>query len=265
MVLGRAALGLISLLGSTVPPGARSFPLTSSSSSSSTTTTTTTTTTSLGSMPYDGGYYRDDYGDYPYYDYGGPPFSSPSRSSSSSTSSSTDWRRSQGYNLDRPTPPELGGTPHGIDRDMMTNPYYDPGWAQSVRRDSPSLESSYVDRRYYHYGVGRRPTTTYPGMSDPRRTDKVYTNPTNPYYDPVWSQSHARNDEPIREGDHTVYYAPGYDYARNSRNYYMNDDGGDDDYYYYDRRRRGIIGGGIGGGMGGRMYMTTNDIINKFS
>jgi len=76
-------------------------------------------------------------------------------------------------------------------RDAETNPYYDPGWAQSVRRDSPKLSSSYVDRRRGYYnsytgiesvassGAGT-PPVTYPGMADPRRTDKVYTNPTNP-------------------------------------------------------------------------------------
>lgn len=91
--------------------------------------------------------------------------------------------------------------------------------------------------------------STYPGMTSPRRTDKMYTNPTNPYYDPVWSQSYARNDEPIREGDHTMYYAPGYD-----RNYYgefgggmMGGDG------YYEGGGGGMMGGGGYGGGYGRM------------
>ena len=81
----------------------------------------------------------------------------------------------------------------------------------------------------------------------------MYTNPTNPYYDPVWSQSYdsqgkygyRRNDEPIREGDHTAYYAPGYD-----RNYY--NEGG---YYgggYYDGGGGGMMGG-YGGGYGRRL------------
>ncbi|KAL3816921.1 hypothetical protein ACHAXA_009116 [Cyclostephanos tholiformis] len=106
--------------------------------------------------------------------------------------------------------------------------------------------------------------TTYPGMTDPRRTDKVYTNPTNPYYDPVWSQSYVRNDEPIREGDHTSYYAPGYDVQ--NRNYYLQGMGG---YYGGGRMMGGMIGRGegmmdgyyddyrYGGGMMGGMYATT--------
>jgi hypothetical protein len=176
--------------------------------------------------------------------------------------SSNDWRRNQGYNLNRPTPPELGGTPYDYrGRDVETNPYYDPGWAQSVRRDSPSRESSYDDRRGYYNsytgiesvvggvrGRGTRGMTTYPGMSDPRRTDKLYTNPTNPYYDPVWSQSYVRNDEPIREGDHTLYYAPGYDVQ--NRNYYY-PRGGMGDMGY--GGGRGMMEGGMMGGGGGMM------------
>ena len=158
-------------------------------------------------------------------------------------------------------------------RDAETNPYYDPGWAQSVRRDSTTTSSS--SSQGYGYGYGGagmmdggyyygRTTITYPGMTNPRKTDKVYTNPTNPYYDPVWSQSYIRNDVPIRDADHTMYYAPGYDY-RNSNNYYYNNkrrmtmmddmEGGWEDIMMDD----GYYGGGGGrygrrGGMMGRMY-----------
>ena len=322
MVLGRdmaaAALGLVYLLGS-APRGARSFPLpappstrvvdpkaattaarprrimttresgssSSSSSSSGSSSSSSSSSTSLSNMlrdyASDGGYY---YGN-GYYGQGYPS----GNNSNDSSYRSSDWRRNQGYNLDRPTPPELGGTPYDYRRlDAETNPYYDPGWAQSVRRDSPAMSSSYVDRRlrgYYNSYTGIEsvasgtPPVTYPGMADPRRTDKVYTNPTNPYYDPVWSQSYVRNDEPIREGDHTAHYAPGYDVQ--NRNYYLQQggmmgggygyrgDGGgrmgmmgggggggggmmmDDGYYDVDYPRRGGGGGG-GGRMGGGMY-----------
>jgi len=94
-------------------------------------------------------------------------------------------------------------------------------------------------------------------MTNPRKTDKMYTNPTNPYYDPVWSQSYdskygyRRNDEPIREGDHTAYYAPGYD-----RNYYNGMGSGYMDGMdgYYPNYGMGGYGRGYGRGGGGGMY-----------
>ena len=177
-----------------------------------------------------------------------------------SGASSTNWRKNQGYNLSKPTPPELGGTPYSTLRDAETNPYYDPGWAQSVRRDNPSQNYSsnsnyngYNDPMSYE-NISYQYPSTYPGMTNPRRTDKMYTNPTNPYYDPVWSQSYdsqgkygyRRKDVPIRDDDHTAYYAPGYD-----RNYYNGGGGG---YYYgpgggyYDD---GMMMGGYGYGGGG--------------
>ena len=191
--------------------------------------------------------------------------------------SSTNWRKNQGYNRIRPIPPELGGTTMNPYRDAETNPYYDPGWAQSVRRDSTTTSSSssspygagMMDGGYYDYG-----RTTYPGMTNPRKTDKIYTNPTNPYYDPVWSQSYIRNDVPIRDADHTMHYAPGYDY-RNSNNYYYNSNNnnynrrmmmmGEEDNEgggggWGDMMDDGYYGGGGGGGYGnrggmmGRMY-----------
>jgi len=159
--------------------------------------------TALGNMFR--GYQDEDYG------YGG--FGGEARvRSARSGASSPNWRKNQGYNLSRPTPLELGGSYNSI-RDAETNPYYDPGWAQSVRRDNPSSRSRYEDP------MGADPMgygpDTYPGMTNPRRTEKWYSNPTHPYYDPVWSQSYARREDPIREWDHTSYYAPGYD-----RNYY---------------------------------------------
>ncbi len=149
--------------------------------------------------------------------------------------SSTNWRKNQGYNLSKPIPPELGGTvPY---RDAETNPYYDPGWAQSVRRDSSSPQSSSSSQGYYYNGYdgdynddGR---STYPGMTNPRKTDKIYTNPTNPYYDPLWSQSYIRNDVPIRDADHTMYYAPGYDrYSYSMRRRRIMSNNNDGNFYY---------------------------------
>eukprot|EP00584_Thalassiosira_punctigera_P010455 CAMPEP_0172531452 /NCGR_PEP_ID=MMETSP1067-20121228/4860_1 /TAXON_ID=265564 ORGANISM="Thalassiosira punctigera, Strain Tpunct2005C2" /NCGR_SAMPLE_ID=MMETSP1067 /ASSEMBLY_ACC=CAM_ASM_000444 /LENGTH=398 /DNA_ID=CAMNT_0013315835 /DNA_START=28 /DNA_END=1221 /DNA_ORIENTATION=+ len=175
--------------------------------------------------------------------------------SSRSGASSPNWRKNQGYNLSRPTPPEMGGSFNTM-RDAETNPYYDPGWAQSVRRDNPSQNwqsasgyNGYNDPSNPEMFGGSRSyryPSTYPGMTNPRRTEKLYTNPTNPYYDPLWSQSYARRDEPIREGDHTAYYAPGYD-----RNYYGGGGmmGGG---YGYDEGMMG--GGGYGGGMMGGGY-----------
>jgi len=160
---------------------------------------------------------------YQYQDYGYDGHDGESRARSArSGASSPNWRKNQGYNLSRPTPPELGGSYSPL-RDAETNPYYDPGWAQSVRRDNPSR---YDDPM----GYGR---DTYPGMTDPRRTDKWYSNPTHPYYDPVWSQSYARREDPIREWDHTSYYAPGYDRNYHGRGGMMGGMGGGYDRGYY--------------------------------
>ena len=79
-------------------------------------------------------------------------------------------------------------------------------------------------------------------MTTPRRTDRVYTNPTNPYYDPLWSQSYADRREPIREEEHRDYYRPGYDYNRGAPYY------GEGGYGYYDEGMMGGYGGMMGGG-----------------
>lgn len=261
---------LLLIVGATLPHGVQSLsnaaassfsfansPPSSASATARARTTSTTRTTSLSNMLRDFASYDDDY----YYGSGG----------GGGDYRSTDWRRNQGYNLNRPTPPELGGTPQYYGgfgyqqqqrrrRDLETNPYYDPGWAQSVRRDDTTSSSS-SNNYYYNTGGSNSNNNleTYPGFTNPRNTDKVYTNPTNPYYNPIWSQSVGlRSDEPIREGDHTSYYAPGYDvqnrnYYMNMNNYYYNGGGGE--YYNeYD----GYGGGGYsgsgrrmrGGGMG---------------
>ena len=106
---------------------------------------------------------------------------------------SMNWRKNQGY-----ASSSLEGLGGSI-RDAETNPYYDPGWAQSIRRDDPNDP-------YDDWGGRRR--STFPGMTSPEKSLKWYTNPTNPYYDPLWSQSHVRYDEPIRERDASY----GYDY-----------------------------------------------------
>jgi len=269
-----AILGLLSILGST---SINAFPIKSPlngaiGSNCNTLTTTSTcnvannkhippqpSSTSLNNMlrnyadyNYSGGYYDDNL----------------SRRSERSGASSTNWRKNQGYNLSKPTPLELGGSYSSL-RDTETNPYYDPGWAQSVRRDNPSqnFQSNSMYNGYNDplnpqvYGGSRsyQYPSTFPGMTNPRKTDKMYTNPTNPYYDPVWSQSYdskygyRRNDEPIREGDHTAYYAPGYD-----RNYYNGMGSGymDDMDGYYPNYGMGGYGRGYGrgGGGGGGMY-----------
>jgi len=223
---------------------------------------------------------------------GGIGSSSSSNVNNNYYDTNTNWRKNQGYNVVQPIPPELGGTiPH---RDAETNPYYDPGWAQSVRRDSSTTTYGGGYGGYggyaagYYGGRGRTTTTTtYPGMTNPRKTEKIYTNPTNPYYDPVWSQSYVRKDVPIRDAEHTMYYAPGYD--RNS-NMYSNGGigmGGGGNYWYGDWRMMmdefddGYYGGGGGGGgyygrggMVGPMYatpppttttITTNTIARRSS
>lgn len=260
-----SAVGLlIIVIGATLPHGVQPFPLSNAASSSlsfanspsasatatarARTTSTRSSTTSLSNMLRDYASY-DDYGGGGGGDY-----------------RSTDWRRNQGYNLNRPTPPELGGTPqyYGYGqqrRDLETNPYYDPGWAQSVRRDDTSSKSS---SNYYNSFTG---IETYPGFTNPRNTDKVYTNPTNPYYNPIWSQSVGlRSDEPIREGDHTSYYAPGYDMQ--NRNYYMNmnynyyNNGGGGGYYNeYDGYGGGRYSGGRMMRGGGGMYMSSDNEV----
>ena len=91
---------------------------------------------------------------------------------------------------------------------------------------------------------------TYPGIGDSYRSNKVYTNPTNPYYDPIWSQSYdaGANYEPIREEEHRMYYGPGYD-----RDYFS----GYPDYGFGGINRgggggrRGAAGMGVGEYQGG--------------
>ena len=245
-----ASLGLVLLLTITTTTPTDAFPTTISTNNERTSVSISSgdisrsKKTSLNNMLRefaDGGNYND-----PYY-----------RRQQQTGASATNWRKNQGYNLSKPTPPELGGSYSSI-RDTETNPYYDPGWAQSVRRDNPASTQNYSSNSMYNgyndpysadmYGGSRsyQYPSTYPGMTTPHRTDKVYTNPTNPYYDPVWSQSYdtekygmVRNDDPIRESDHMDYYRMGYD-RKMFNNYYG-----------------GMGGGGYGmGGMrgGGPMY-----------
>ena len=160
------------------------------------TTTLTSTTTSLNNM-------LRDYADY----------SSPRGPYSDSGSQSTNWRKNQGY-TSTSTPRIFGGSY----RDAETNPYYDPGWAQSTRRDNPASNfdsgsnyNGYDDPYNWRENRGYWSSSTYPGMDKySYKTSKYYTNPTNPYYDPIWSQSYDRTDEPIREEEHMMYYGPGY-------------------------------------------------------
>eukprot|EP00984_Skeletonema_dohrnii_P026548 scaffold15896_cov74-Skeletonema_dohrnii-CCMP3373.AAC.2 len=171
------------------------------SSLTTTTKSSTTSTTSLNNM-------LRDYADY----------SSPRGPYSDSGAQSTNWRKNQGYTSSS-TPRLFGGSY----RDAETNPYYDPGWAQSTRRDNPAANfdsgSNYngYDDPYNRENRGYWNAVTYPGVGDSYRSNKVYTNPTNPYYDPIWSQSydHQQNYEPIREEEHRMYYGAGYD-----RDYY---------------------------------------------
>lgn len=228
MVLGRdaaAALGLLTLLAAP----ASSFPTSRPASIAC-----PRRDSSLGNMLRE------------YADFSDPSWDPANRSFRSGATSS-NWRKNQGYNLSKPTPPEMGGSFSPL-RDAETNPYYDPGWAQSIRRDNPvenynsaSSYNGYNDPyNYERFGGSRsyRYPSTYPGMTSPRRTDKVYTNPTNPYYDPVWSQSYARREDPIRDYDHTLYYAEGYDRR----------------FPYYDDMAGGYGGYGNGMGPGRRMF-----------
>ena len=131
--------------------------------------------------------------DYADYGYSNDPYSRSERSGASST----NWRKNQGYNLSRPTPPELGGavTGRGSMRDAEVNPYYDPGWAQSIRRDNPSSSMNYESTSNYNgyddpYAYGpylqnsNNYPSTFPGMTTPQKTaraaDRAYRNPTNP-------------------------------------------------------------------------------------
>jgi len=137
-----------------------------------------------------------------------------------------DWKKNNGFkarSIERP----LGGS----NRDAETNPYYDPGWAQSIRRDNPNSKTD----PYSSYGGGYE--TTYPGMAPASRTNKWYTNPVNPYYDPVWSQSFARNDEPIRDSSYWT------------NRMFSRDDGyyGPGDGAYFEDGQYDDYGGGMGG------------------
>lgn len=73
-------------------------------------------------------------------------------------------------------------------------------------------------------------------MSTPDRSQRLYTNPTNPYYDPLWSQGYTNSRSPsnLREDD------------------YYNEEGPYMDGYYYGG---GMYSGyGRGMGPGRRMY-----------
>eukprot|EP00804_Cyclotella_cryptica_P009038 CCRYP_003140-RB/>CCRYP_003140-RB protein AED:0.02 eAED:0.02 QI:739/1/1/1/1/1/2/2540/751 len=98
--------------------------------------------------------------------------------------------------------------------------------------------------------------STYPGMSSPDRSLKYYTNPTNPYYDPLWSQSYTDRRAPsnLRQEDFLMgdgYYNNEYGYGMGGygppppppppSNYWGGNNGG---YYGYGR----------GMGPGRRMY-----------
>jgi len=195
-----------------------------------------------------------------YSDAGTDPYS---RNSERSGASSRNWRKNQGYNLGQPTPPQLGGSFVRM-RDAETNPYYDPGWAQSIRRDNPSRNyqstSSYNGYNdpytYGPYQNSYQYPSTYPGMTTPIKTaraqDRAYYNPVNPYYDPMWSQSYVEDREPIREGDHTEYYAPGYEYNRQ---------GGYINYGFGGMHGNGMYG--YGGGYGRRYYASSVDKSGK--
>lgn len=47
-------------------------------------------------------------------------------------------------------------SPYGVRKEMETNPYYDAGWAQSVRRDDPNSRT--------RWGEGG---SNYNGYNDP--------------------------------------------------------------------------------------------------
>eukprot|EP00574_Skeletonema_japonicum_P004561 CAMPEP_0201721124 /NCGR_PEP_ID=MMETSP0593-20130828/5878_1 /ASSEMBLY_ACC=CAM_ASM_000672 /TAXON_ID=267983 /ORGANISM="Skeletonema japonicum, Strain CCMP2506" /LENGTH=214 /DNA_ID=CAMNT_0048211869 /DNA_START=98 /DNA_END=739 /DNA_ORIENTATION=+ len=203
LVLGLALSGSCT---STSHVTTMAFPL--SSLTTTTTTPHTHSTTSLNNMLRDYADYSSPRG--PYSDYSG--------------AQSTNWRKNQGYTSS--STPNLFGGSH---RDAETNPYYDPGWAQSTRRDNPAANfdsgSNYngYDDPYNRVNRGYWNAVTYPGVGDSYRSNKVYTNPTNPYYDPIWSQSydHEANYEPIREEEHRMYYGAGYD-----RDYFSGGGGG---------------------------------------
>ncbi|KAL3802509.1 hypothetical protein HJC23_012528 [Cyclotella cryptica] len=180
-------------------------------------------------------------------------------------SQSTDWRKNAGYSSS-PPPLPLGGSmsPYGVRKEMETNPYYDAGWAQSVRRDDPNNKrwseagsnyNGYNDPYDYTNRYYNNPST-YPGMSSPDRSLKYYTNPTNPYYDPLWSQSYTDRRAPsnLRQEDFLMgdgYYNNEYGYGMGGygppppppppSNYWGGNNGG---YYGYGR----------GMGPGRRMY-----------
>ena len=96
---------------------------------------------------------------------------SPSRGPHSdfSGAQSTNWRKNQGYTA-ASTPGLFGGS----HRDAETNPYYDPGWAQSTRRDNPaalnydsgSNYNGYDDPSYYRENRGYWNEVTFPGVGD---------------------------------------------------------------------------------------------------
>jgi len=87
-------------------------------------------------------------------------------------------------------------------------------------------------------------------MSSPDRSLKFYTNPTNPYYDPLWSQGYTDRRAPsnLRQED----------LMRNEDGYYYNEYGyGGNDYppnRYWGGNSGGYYGYGRGMGPGRRMY-----------
>lgn len=80
-------------------------------------------------------------------------------------------------------------------------------------------------------------------MSSPERSSKLYTNPTNPYYDPLWSQGYNDRRAPsnLREGFYDDPYGSGWDYDG------MGGYGGGYGYY------------GRGMGPGRRLYAVNNN------
>ncbi|KAL7520478.1 hypothetical protein ACHAWX_005203 [Stephanocyclus meneghinianus] len=174
-------------------------------------------------------------------------------------SQSSDWRKNAGYSSS-PPPLPLGGSmsPYGVRKEMETNPYYDAGWAQSVRRDDPNNKrwsdagsnyNGYNDPYDYTNRYYNNPST-YPGMSSPERSLKFYTNPTNPYYDPLWSQSYTDRRAPSNLRPEDI--------ARNRDGFYYGDYGyGGYDYPpnpYWGGNSGGYYGYGRGMGPGRRMY-----------
>jgi hypothetical protein len=110
----------------------------------------------------------------------------------------------------------------------------------------PAQQKDDYTNRYYNN------PSTYPGMSSPDRSLKMYTNPTNPYYDPLWSQGYSDRRAPtnLREDgfiDDVGYggYGAGYGYGMGPGGGYGPGGWG---------RGGGYYGYGRGMGPGRRMY-----------